>query len=219
MRRLYFSRSGNVSAIRLSVSVLVSAAGLLPAAANSTGATNLIRNPGFEEVTKDPNGTYVPTHWRLSTCRAVQAIELRLDHVTFHGGRRAMRFLRFATPPHVKPFGNLSQRIEVAPGLKACEFSCWVKCKGLGLPKSETGQIVVWCGILDRAGEKLETVALGTKARNLDWKNVSKTFAIPEGAAFFLVSVPWPYHHEEGGRLWIDDFSLTPVTQGEGRRK
>ena len=160
---------------------------------------NLVKNPGFENITG-----HQPVDWRPSHSNEElkeQGIEDALDSQVFHSGD----FSHNVSVPDSAPadsYGYYQDNIELKPSTNY-RFSYWIKGKDVH-DKIGASVILHEC---DENGEVVNQVIASQKAReSFDWEKDEVAFRTAASTARIRIC-----NTTASGTVWYDDFLLVEV--------
>ena len=175
----------------------------LCAAEDAAPETNLLKNPGFEQVERR-RGRVAPKEWAVHKWRP--DIEVLVDQTMAHRGKNSMKI--FAIRPNDRLGAAISQAVTgITPGV-SYRVSGWVRSEGLrrwGIPGSV-------CIQLNFLGADQQRVALFDcyASDSPEWKQIAVTGKAPPGSAAIKVTCLWEGRNTDG-IIWFDDLALTEV--------
>ncbi len=179
------------SAFFIAASLSLSAA--IPAAAS----TNLIRNPGFEEV--DPAG--LPAAWDIS---GQDQITVAIDTNDQRSGRHALRLHFQGYPQHV----IARQKIPgpFAPD-RPYEFGFEARGRDLIPDEGNPGWHAYATLRMHDTGDKvIAQEAFGLDHGDTDWRRYARDFSVPPATEYISVIIG---DYRNNGAVWLDDFCLS----------
>lgn len=177
-------------------SLCVGAGLILSSASPAAASTNLIRNPGFEEV--DPAG--LPDAWDISK---QDLITVAIDTNTLRSGWNALRLHFQEYPAHV----IASQKI---PGPFAPErpYEFGFAARGSELVPAEGNpgwRAYVTLRMHGAGDQVIAQEAFGLDQGDTDWQRYARSFSVPPATEYISVIIG---DYRNNGTVWLDDFFL-----------